>query len=305
MKYSAVLLIFTSCLAWSQWNIKPQVGAGLTDNANYDENDKKSDFFWWLGGFGYYETPEAQWSTYLNFRDYLSEDHNDRLSYRVSRTHTVQYPWSGKLDWQWALGGQQYSGKSPAETEDSFNHIYVDTSLAKQYSVRSNFLLSYGPGAQIKSFTDFDGRLDFSLYGELNADWEFRSDQSLHPFAELGFVISNESEYSNTFIDLGADWIYEPHPKWRYLAGATLRQTYYMDRSISEAIAITNRKGKVISSTQSEDEAHTLFQLQGSATYLMKREELKSTIILGHQNSRSGALDFTEFQVQFAYITSF
>ncbi len=301
---SKVLLILTitsvSFVSFAQSTLKPQIGLGYTDNANYESSQKDSDMFWWLGVYGQKITPEAGYSLYLNFRDYLEEDQNDRLSYRFGRTEEVINRFAGSLEWLLAVGGLEYSGDSPAFTEETFDNIYLDNSWAKTFSTRADLEYTFEPGLRSKMFTDLDGRFDQSFYFISALDFTIRTGQVLRPFAEIGFVFSNKSIYSNNYLEFGADYTWEENDQSSFLIGASIQQTSYFDRDVTDETAIVNKKGK--KTTGTSNETQVLMQLQGSYIKKFKVNQLKSSLVLTDQSSRSGESEYTESQIHVALI---
>ncbi len=301
---SKVLLILTitsvSLLSSAQSTLKPQIGLGFTDNANYEASQKDSDMYWWLGVYGQKISPHASYSLYLNFRDYLEEDQNDRLSYRFGRTEDVPNRLAGDLEWLIAVGGLKYSGDSPAFTEESFDNIYLDNSWTKTLSTRADLEYTFEPGLKSKFFPDLNGRIDQSFYFMTALDFTISTGQVLRPFAELGFVFSNKEIYSNNYLEFGADYNWEQNDQSSFSIGGLLQQTTYFDRDVTAVTAVVNKKGKRTIGTSNETQS--LLQLQGSYIRKFKVNQLKSSLVLTEQSSRSGESEYTQSQVQVALI---
>jgi hypothetical protein len=308
-KMKTLLLTFLYCCygtyCYAQWSAKPQAGVGFTDNANYDSSEKKSDFYLWLGGFGQNQTSTANWNYYLNFKDYLRENQNDRTTYRVGRLIEVDYQWSGKMDWLLALGGLQYNSGSPALNEESFNNIYIESSFTKTFSKGDSLEFRLEPGARLRLYSDFDGRFDQMLYLNASSDWAIAPERSFHPFAEFGLTFSNKSEYSHSYLELGADYSWEPNLEWQYLFGLLIRHTSYFSRSVSVITAVTDRRGRVATNTETANEGLSLFQLHATIIKQHLKNQIKSSLIVAEQTSRSGYAGYKETQLQVTYIIPF
>src|SRR6476660_3204595 len=100
MRWTLWLLFFlSSSWAQAQWTIRPQVGLGFTDNANYEETDKNSDVFWWLRSSNSYSLENSTWNLWLSYRGYAKETQNDVFSYRLGDTISFNSRALGAWDW--------------------------------------------------------------------------------------------------------------------------------------------------------------------------------------------------------------
>lgn len=300
----ACLIIFLVQSARAEGYLRPQAGLGVTDNANYSDIDRKSDVFWWLGGYGQYTSRSTTWGLSLNFKDYGRENQNDLFSYRLSGSQDVKLIELGNLAWQLALGGQQYPGGSPAQTEDTYNNIYLESTLAKDFS-KEDWDFTIEPGLRVQAYTELDNRLDKILFLIEDADWQYAQEMSLRPYAEQGFDFSSQRLYSNYYFEIGTDWVWDQKP-WQYKAGASVKETFYYDRVISAATPVSNRRGRIVGLSQTETEAQTRLQIQGSVERnLTSEQQLKGAIFFSRQSTRSGYSQYREAELQIAYICKF
>ncbi|MEZ0391190.1 MAG: hypothetical protein ACAH59_03170 [Pseudobdellovibrionaceae bacterium] len=292
-------LLFPLALALpaaAQWTMKPQGGLGFTNNANFEETDKDADGFWWVRSSNLLIENRKTSMIWLNYRDYLKEHQNDVFSYRLGQTHELGVRGLGSFDWDYALGGQYYSEGSPATTEESFNYTFLSTSLAKSFNPNSRMEVVLEPTYEIKFFHQFEGRVDHSLIFNSLLDWTLTPTQTLAPYAEIGLVFSSQSLYSKNYLEFGGEWRIHPQPDLSYGLHFLSRFSSYPHRKISESTVISNKKGRPVSTSQTEIETQTLFQLQGTVAKMFERTELAGSLALNSQSSRSGFENFQEIQ---------
>jgi hypothetical protein len=286
-------------------SFRPQVGLGFTDNANYEDSSKDSDFFWWVRSSNTYVRQNSSWNLWLSYRGYWKEHQNDVLNYRLSDSLSLRNSVLGEFDWDIGAGGQKYSEGSPGTTENSFDNIYLETSLLKTWGLRSNLDFNLEPLYQYKYYPQFGGRADHSLISNFSFDWNFHPIQSLNPFAELGLVFSNQSLYSRNYLEFGSDWKVLPRPDLKYILHFSSRFTSFPSRKISESTVISDKKGRSRTQSQDETEAQSLIQIQASLVKMIEKAELKGSVAFNNQSSNSGYESYSEFQISASVLVPF
>jgi hypothetical protein len=292
-----LFLVLSSYSAFGSMMVRPQTGIGFTDNANYEETDKDADFFWWVRSSNSFISKNSDWNLWLNYRGYFKEHENDALTYRLGDTLSLKNSSFGDYDWDFGVGGQKYSNGSPATTEETFDNVYFETSILKTWVLQNNLDLNFEPLYQYKYYPQFDGRADHTALFNFLLDWNFSLSQSLNPFAEIGFVSSNQNLYSRNYFEFGTDWKISAQPDLKFLLHFMNRFSSFPDRQVSEATVITNKNGKVRATSQNETESQTLTQVQGTVVKILQKTELKGTVALSNQSSKSGYETYSELEV--------
>jgi hypothetical protein len=107
----------------SEWvYLRPEVGAGYTDNVYQDDFNKKADSFFWFAASSKYRADDSTWAGKLNLNVFGKEDANNYASYSVKRSSELQ---SLKADLTLGLGGLSYLEKSRGSTDESYNNYYI------------------------------------------------------------------------------------------------------------------------------------------------------------------------------------
>lgn len=291
--------------AWAQLSYRPQAGLGFTNNANYEDTDKNSDFFWWVRSSNTYTRGISSWNLWLNYRGYFKEHQNDVLSYRLGDTLSLKSPVLGEFEWDLGVGGQKYSEGSPGTTESSFDNVYFETSLLKTWMLRSDLDFNVEPLYQYKYYPQFDGRSDHMLSSTFSMDWNFASTQSLNPFFGFAVISSNQKLYSRNEIELGTDWKISPRSDLKWILHFLSRFSSFPNRKISEATVVSDKRGRARLVSQDEIETQSLVQIQGSLVKMVESVELRGSVALNRQSSKSGYEDYSEAQVSASVLVPF
>jgi len=306
MKLSILLFCLSiASLAQGQWSIRPQLGLGYTNNANYENSDPDADLFWWARTSNSYNTADSHYNIWLNYRNYTKERQNNVFSYRLAETMDMKSHFMGDFEWNLALGGQQYLEDSPATTEESFNHIYAESSLTKSWTPRPDLEFSLEPLYQLKYYSQLEDRKDHTVLLNFTADWQFQTIQSLGPFAEFGLVFSDQSLYSKNYLEFGSDWRISARPDLTYVLNFMSRYSAFPNRTVSETTVVSTSKGRTRAQSQDGIETQSFFQIQGSAIKIISSTELRATLSLNTQSSNSGNEDYSEVQVQTSVLVPF
>jgi hypothetical protein len=292
-----IFLILFFHPAFSAVSFRAQAGIGFTDNANYEESEKDTDFFGWTRLSSSYLSDHSTWNLWLNYKGFLKEHQNDVLSYRLGHTLETNTRSFGSFDWDLAVGGQKYSQGNPGTTETSFDQTYLETSVEKIWSLRKDLEMSWEPLYQYKFFPQFDGRVDQTILSHFGADWSFQSIQSLAPFLEIGWVASNQSIYTKNYLEIGTDWRISERPDLRYSLGFLSRYSSFPNRKISDVTVVSTKNGRFRTLSQDGNETQSLVQFQGSLVKIVNELEWKSSLVWSKQYSNSGFESYSEFQL--------
>jgi len=295
-----VAILFFSTATFAQWRMRPQVGIGFTNNANYETENKDADLFWWARSSNTKINDHSSWNLWLSYKDFMKEHQNDVLGYRFGQTKELRSRGIGAVDWDWALGGQQYVQGSPATSEESFDHVYGETSAMKTLTPRNNLEVTLESLYQLKFFQKFEGRVDHSLLFNSELAWSLSPIQALTPYLELGLTFSSQSLYSKNYFELGSEWRIFPQPDLTYVVQLVSRFSSFPHRQVSETTMISNNKKNPQVTTQTETESQSFFQIQTSVAKMIERTELRGSLALNSQSSKSGIENYQEIQ---AYIS--
>lgn len=80
----SLFILFLTLSVSSQATIKPQVGLGFSDNVNYEQTNKDSDFFMSARLLTKHKSDRWTALSRLQYRDYLQQNSNDTFQWRVA-----------------------------------------------------------------------------------------------------------------------------------------------------------------------------------------------------------------------------
>ncbi len=289
----------------ADWKFRPQAGVASTDNAYYSADNQTSDVYAWARAAGSYLGEKDVCSFTLTYKGYSKAAVNNSLHFRLS----TLFPLAIQDERHWELeietGGQDYLNENPGTTEQSFDSYYGKASILKTLKLAVDKELVLQPGFEARSYPSFGGRFDADLSARSFLTWEINDSQELEPFFGLGFVISNQDLYSRRYLEFGAEWSHT------FVSGLKLGLDFsttfssYPNRTVSQTTAVTTKRGRVVSASQVENESQTLTQLSASLARMFEASELKVTTAFTSNSSRSGAVDYSEFNLSGSYTYSF
>jgi hypothetical protein len=289
-------VVFLSALAEAA-SYRPQVGLGYTSNANYEDTSEDSDLFWQAKFAGLYMTPKYELSVWAGIKDYANESQNDIWNWRLGLGVPKKMFRADAVTWNMALGGQNYLEDAPATTEESFDFVYAETSLLIEETLTAKTGVTSEPGFQIKRYSHFAGRTDFTLFVENYFEWFLKESKTLSPSLDIGFVSSSDELYTRRYIEIGVMWVDTKFlNNLRFTSRYTLRQTSFPNRLVSQATAISRGRGSALGS-RDVIETQSFSQLSGSVTKFYNKNELTGTIVLNSQNSKSGVEEYSELVI--------
>lgn len=289
----------------AEWSFRPQAGLAATSNAYYSADNRTSDIYAWAKAAGSYLGEKEIYSYALSYRSYTRTTTNNAFTFRLSALIPIQL--FDQRDWELELatGGQDYLNENPGTTEQSFDYYYGKASLLKTLKLSPDKELVLQPGFEGRSYPSFGGRFDVDVSARSFLSWAIDGSQELEPFFGLGLVISNQELYTRRYLELGT--------AWTYLFGSDLKLgldfsttfSSYPNRTISQTTAVTSKRGRAFSASQVEIESQTLTQFSASLAKILKSGELKGTAGVSSNSSRSGAVDYSEFNLSASYTHSF
>lgn len=291
--YALISIFLDSAIAGDWIYVRPEVGAGYSDNVYQDDLNKKSDFFLWLQTQAKYENETAAYIGRLNLSLYSVESPNNSLSYSLRRISELN---SG-LDLTLGLGGFSYFKADIGSTDEAFNNFYLLGFVTKRIFTRNNFELNVEPGIKVSAYPQLNGRSDIVIFGRLDGFWRIRTDVDLNPYFELGFVFSNQPYYVKNYVDIGAMWSEKISEQYKYNVDFSIRSSSYPNRTISDILFIPNRKGRNTSSRLNASESLSLSQLSTSVTMTQPERDLSLGLTYTTENSLSNLEYFTELQL--------
>lgn len=290
----ALISVFLNSAVAGDWiYIRPEIGAGYSDNVYQDDLNKKSDFFLWLQVQSKYGNETAAYLGRVNLSLYSVESPNNSLNYSLRRVSELN---SG-LGLTLGLGGFSYLKADIGSTDEAFNNYYLLGFVTKRIFTRTNFELNAEPGIKVSAYPQLSGRNDIILFGRLDGFWRVKTDVDLNPYFELGFVFSNQAYYVKNYVDIGAIWSEKISEQYKYNVDFSIRSSSYPNRTVSDILFIPNRKGRNTATSLNSSESLSLTQLSTSVTMTHPERDLSLGLNYTSENSLSNLEYFTELQL--------
>jgi hypothetical protein len=289
----AVILVFSSPQANAELTARALAGLGFTNNANFEEVDKDSDFYYLLRGSGTYITDPLTYAASLSFRGFMEESQQSVFNYHFQTFLPVTIASDPKWELDFGIGGQNYTKEAPGTTEESFDNYFLEAGLTKALTF-GGADLSLEPGYELKSYPGFSGRIDHTLSFEALVDWAFAKGQTLEPFIELGFVRSNQELYTRTYFELGSDWGHFYRSDLKGELSFMTRFSTYPNRTVSDQTVVSNKRGRIQSGMSDSNESQTFTQVGYAIAKIRDRSEYKAGINASSQDSKSGTANYSE-----------
>jgi hypothetical protein len=291
------ILLFSS-ISMAQLRSANEFGLGLTDNANLEDADRDSDFFVKASTTNSYGMESHQLGVRLSYLGYLHQSTNDVFSWRLSDQFKLDS--APKWSFYGALVGQDYVAGEPGTTETSFDNVGWDFFAERQYAMNSKLELSYGPGANARYYTALSNRSDYTFFGYIDFEYEHSSILFLGARAELGFLISSDTDFSRNYIELSGDADYGFAETWNLTGEVGLRQSTFPGRTLSEGTIVTSKRGsRLRAGADAEYESHSYLYVYTEVLKDLRGSEWKSglSLRLANQNSRSGYQNYSTTEV--------
>ncbi len=291
--FIALFFVFSPLQAKADLTTRALAGLGFTNNANFEETSKDSDFFYLVRGSGTYLADPMTYAASLSFRGFLEETHQNVFNYHFQTYFPVTIASDRNWDLDVGVGGQNYTKEAPGTTEESFDNVFLETGLTKALEVEGADL-SLEPRYELKSYPGFDGRVDHTLSFGALVDWAIANGQTLEPFIELGFVRSNQDIYTRTYFELGTDWGHFYHSDLKGELSFMTRFSTYPNRTVSDQTVVADRRGRIRSVGGDSQESQTFTQLGYSIARIRGSTELKAGINASSNDSKSETADYSE-----------
>lgn len=272
---------------------RPLAGLGFTSNANLEETDKDSDFYYLVRGSASLTADPAYYAATVSFRGFLDQTSQNVVNFNVQSFIPTQIASSSNWEVDVGVGGQHYTNDSPGVTEDSFDNYFLTTGLTKTLFIESTEVF-VGPRYELRNYPDFDGRTDNIFAVESSLEWKFQKRHTIEPALALGFVSSSRDLYNRRYFELGADWSYYIKRDLLSKVSFLSRFSTYPDRTVSDPTAVSQRRGKGNANQGDDQETQTLTQLAGSVVKIRGNSEFKAEVSANTQKSKSATADYSE-----------
>jgi hypothetical protein len=304
----AILIIFL--LQYKVWAVmKPEVGLGVSNNVNYSSSNQKSDEYYWLKNFSDFNFLNYASHFWISYKDFSKESQNDVLNWRfglqVPNLSTNLSKYIGDSNFDIGVGGQNFTSTNPETTDEGFDNYYFEIDWEKSLFWKENGEFIFVPGYQMSHYDDSSGRLDQKLYFNTTFDFEVRSEMTISPFAELGFIFSSDELYRKNYFDLGLDWNHKLNQDLDLQGSIFNKTSWFPNRAVSTAEIISGVGKFKRSTSQNEIEKQNYTQIEISMIKIFKKLKLKGTIVRAMQNTKSGAENFSELSMQTSLLFEF
>jgi hypothetical protein len=124
---------------------------------------------------------------------------------------------------------------------------------------------------------------------------------------EIGFVTSSDSAFSRTYVDLGADALFNLNEDWTALGEIGLMQNTFPGRPLSQSTIVSRKRGFAAGQNAGENyEAHAYFYLLGEVTrHISEDLDAAASLNMASQTSRSGYQNYSVTELYARIIWSF
>lgn len=268
---------------------KQSLGIGYISNANLTADQPLSDFYTRLDSKWFGTVASKPFFFGISWLNYAKENSNNYLSVTLSSEKETENKVAGEFSITPVVFHRNYLKSTAATSDTSFTHTGFGVDLEKQFVPRPELVATLGTGYELRAFSNFSNRTDHDLRlasGDLVFD--LNPTVQLQSGASLGVIVSSLSEYSRSYFDLslGAEGAIDQQLSWN--SELRLTSANYMNRTLSQATEITNRRGKIISSNIAENERTFQTSVQGGVNFAIdSRWSLNSLLSLTSQNSNN------------------
>jgi hypothetical protein len=304
--FSSLIFAFIFSTSNSHADLKPEAGLGFTNNAYLTDVDEESDFFWRVGGTYTSKQGEHTPRIRLTYTDYFQEDPNDSLGWRIA-DHYQPRKRLGEWSYRGSLFGRHYTQGSPGTTDLSYSHIGVDGSMEQERKLGGKALLTWGPGAEIRKYLDNNSRNDISTFISATVDFETAPDLQFGTLANVGFVFSNQSDFSRMFLEAGGNVTYNIKNEWDWFTEIVLRRTHFTGRTVTDETTTSKARGKIVSVRSVETkESYTGVTVTTELSRIMSpSSRVSGELAILQQSSESGLQDYSAVELFGRWIWNF
>lgn len=269
---------------------KQSVGLRTTNNVYLENENPVSDSYLLLNSrMSFFPGRQVLQAT-LDYADYFRENPNDFLNLRLKVRPSPNRVFS--------FFHRNYLHGNAATSDTSFTHTGIGFDLEKESTPRANWLFFGSAGYQGRHYHDFDGRNDHQLSVFASLDFAVHSRITPYLYSGLGFVLSSQSAYSLTFLDLGGGVKGPISPSWSWSLDLDIRATTYANRRIDDVIEVRRSRGSTVLVNVSERERTQVSILGGALKWQINNEfDFESRVNFGRQSSNNPNLEYRNNEV--------
>lgn len=296
-KIFCLLALFFCAAAHADFVSLDEAGLGYSDNPYFTSTDVKPDFFFRVRSRNTWTLSDHKTLFDATYTGFFKETPNDVFNWRVADERNLRL---FNLPWQLntAFFGNHYIHNSPGTTDDGFSNIGAEADFQRKWQVRPNLLLTYGPGLELDDYIDISRRTDTLISMQGNLDYTRSKRLDIYGASQLDMVLSTDSDFSKTFLELDGGCSYAWSPVWTWYNDVTLRETEFFSRTVSRPTILTTRRGETINSTSTAYESYTTWYWATEVRRDLSKEVYSSLrLTASNQNSTSGLLDYSTFGI--------
>lgn len=293
-------LCIATCAADGKTKSRVGVGLAYTNNVYQMAESPESDFYTELMASTNFQSDAAfQAGVSATYVKYFRKLENNVFIWSLSAGKKYQ-------NWEsdFRLRGQSYTDGSPGLNDESFDFIGLVASFFREYPVRNLHTFTFIPSYEFRNYTGLK-RNDhiFKLSGIL--DWQLASDKLISPSLETEWVLSNDPSYSRNSLLVRMDFVWKNSPEVKSKFFAAIKSTQYPNRTVSQEIIVYRNRGKFGATTLDLKERVNYLSLGAAADRILDVGEIRGSLQMDSQSSRSGYLDYSELITNITYSYKF
>lgn len=277
---------------------KQSLGLFYTSNADLVSSQPTADAFTRLDSKWYGQVQDVPFYFGLSWYNYAKQKSNNMLSLNLSTEKLQESHIAGDYQLIPKLFHRNYIFNSAATSDTSFTNTGFGLDFEKSWQKDSGLNLSAMAGFESRHFHQFKNRWDHEGHITGDIQFELASKILLNGFSGLGLVLSSLSEYSHLFLDLGFGAQGPINADWTWNSELQITQKNYLNRTITQATEITNRRGNKSSVLSTTNESTLLNTFKASATY--KHDvalNIESGLVFAGQGSNNAVNSYNNFEV--------
>lgn len=289
----------------AQTQAKHSLGLYYTTNANLVNKNATGDFYTRLDSKWSSSVSEVPFFIGFSWLNYSKETSNSFLSLAVSaEIEATQFNTSSTY-WLPKVFHRNYLQDKAATSDTSFTHTGIGLDLEKNFQGSSNLKYSVLAGYETRFFSKFQNRNDHEFHLLSDFDYPLNSELKISGFAGLGLVFSNLSEYSRNYLEFGSGIKSDSKKELDWSIDLSLIQTTYVNRTISQATEITNRRGAISTQIVETKESTQLVNLKAELIYnYLPQWKFNSGISLSSQSSNNIVNQYSDVEISISLITT-
>ncbi len=277
---------------------KQSLGLFYTSNADLVSSGPTADAFTRLDSKWYGQVQDIPFYFGLTWYNYAKQKSNNMLSLNLSTEQLQESHIAGDYQLIPKLFHRNYIFNTAATSDTSFTNTGVGVDFEKSWQKNSRLNFSALAGLESRHFHQFKNRWDNEGHITGDIQFELTSKILLHGFSGLGLVFSSLSEYSNFFLDLGFGAQGPINADWNWNSELQVTQKNYLNRTITQATEITNRRGNKSTVISTTNESALLNIFKTSATYNYNAAlRIESGLLFTGQRSNNEVNGYSNFEV--------